>query len=98
MTRRDAILLASRALALYLIAWALNDLSYLPESVLSFRHNTSVLYSNNYLRTYYGVAIVVRVLRSTALFLTAAWLYRCGGRVQAYFLPVEPSALADGSQ
>jgi hypothetical protein len=96
MTRKDAVLLASRALALYLIAWGLNDLSYVPQAVLSFRHNTSVLYTNSYLRTYYGLALVVHVLRSIALFVAAAWLYRCRGRVQAFFLPPETSASLDG--
>ena len=36
MSRKDAIALASRTLALLLIVWALAEASYLPESLHSF--------------------------------------------------------------
>lgn len=93
MTRKDAALLASRALALYLFAWALNDLSYVPQTVISLRHNASVLYTNNYWRTYYSVALLEHLLRTIALFITAVWLYRCG---QAFFLPSQDVAPESG--
>jgi hypothetical protein len=39
MTKRDAVVLASRALALYLICWALSDITHLPQIILEFRHH-----------------------------------------------------------
>lgn len=86
MTRRDAALLASRALALYLIAWALSDLTHLPQSVVSLRHHASVLFTNDYWAYYDTIGFCFLLLRITALFLAAAWLYRCGPGVEAYFL------------
>lgn len=95
MTRRDAVILASRALALYLFAWGLNDLSYVPQTVVSLRHHYSVLSSNDYWFSYYGLELLVRIGRLAALFVTAAWLYACGPRVQRFFLPVDETASTD---
>jgi hypothetical protein len=91
MTRKDAVVLASRAFALYLIAWGLSDLTYVPQSLLSLRHHSSVLFTNDYWWTYYSVALLFHVVRIAALFVTAGWLYRCGHRVEAFFLPSEES-------
>ena len=38
MSRKDAVVLASRTLATLLIVWTLTDVSYLPEYLHSFLH------------------------------------------------------------
>jgi hypothetical protein len=38
ISRKEAVLLASRALAVLLTVWALTDVSYLPERLHSFLH------------------------------------------------------------
>ena len=38
ISRKDAVTLASRTLAVLLTVWALRDVSYLPETLHSFLH------------------------------------------------------------
>jgi uncharacterized membrane protein len=96
MTRREALLLASRALALYLLCWALTEVTYLPQRLFSLTHRSSVLISRDYLSTYDLVGLWFHALRIVALFATAAWLYRGGAPVEAFFLPPE-KALVPGT-
>jgi hypothetical protein len=42
MSRKDAIVLASRTLAVLLTVWALTDAAYLPERLHSFLHYLSL--------------------------------------------------------
>jgi hypothetical protein len=89
MTRRDAILIASRAFALYLICWALTDVTYLPQTVFSLRHHSSALITHDYLWTYYRVEAVFRLIRILALFVTATWLLKGSKGVEDFFLPTK---------
>ncbi len=86
MTRRDAVVLASRALALYLICWALNDVTALPQLVIALRHHTGVLGTHDSWWDYYRVESTFYVVRIVGLFLTAEWLIKCGDGVYRYFL------------
>jgi hypothetical protein len=38
MTKKEAVRLASRTLALLLVVWALSDLSYIPTTAFSLSH------------------------------------------------------------
>lgn len=87
MTRKDAVLLASRALALYLLCWGLSDLSYLPQRFLSLGHHSLALIGHDYAATYYALEFAFGIVRIVALFAVASWLYRCSESVQALFLP-----------
>lgn len=94
MTKREGILLASRALAFYLLCWALSDITYLPQYLLSYRHHSSVLIATDYWSTYHALAFWFHIVRIVALLAAASWLYRCGERVQRFFLPVEQAGNA----
>ena len=55
MSRKDALVLASRGLALLFAVWALGEMSYVPEFLHSFRHyinldpaSSSVQYLRHY--------------------------------------------------
>jgi len=95
MSKRDAVVLASRALALYLICWALTDMSVLPQLVIALRHHTGVLGTHDSWWDYYHVELTFYVVRIVALFLTAEWLIKCGDGVFRYFLGQERTAEAE---
>lgn len=92
MTKREGLLLASRAFALYLLCWGVSEVTYLPQLVLSIKHHSSVLISEDYWSRYYLVDFAFHILRIVALFATASWLYRCSPRVESYFLPPEKAS------
>ena len=100
MSRKDGILLASRALALVLIIGALDELSYLPTRLYSFLHyvhDDSILAPSprgQYLGHYYLIELGFLVIRIVGYSLTAWWLYRGGPEIDELFLPSAP----EGSQ
>jgi hypothetical protein len=98
MTKKDGILLVSRAMTLYLVLWVLSDLTYVPERLFSFFHyaklpNASA--NEHYLRGYYFIILVSLVARIVALSILARWIHKCGPSVESLFLPAKPG-LAEG--
>ena len=97
MTKKEGVVLASRALALYLICWGLSDVTYLPQVLLDVyhhSHHSSVLANEagpDYFLTYHKVQLVFYLFRITALLLTARWLIKHGDGVYRYFFPSERS-------
>jgi hypothetical protein len=93
MSRKDGVLLASRALALILTMWALGELSYLPVHLYSFLHyiqDESILVTSprtQYLRHYYLIDLGFLIIRIAGFALTARWLYRKGPEIDELFLP-----------
>jgi len=90
MSRRDLVFVVSRAFALYLISWALADITYLPERLLSLSHEMSrgsVLTKYDYWASHYLVVTSFLVIRILALVLAARSFWRCGSRVQSFFAP-----------
>ncbi len=85
-------MLASRAFALYLLCWGLSEVTDLPQVLLSVKHHSSVLISQDYWSRYYLVDLAFHIVRVVALFATAGWLYRCGPRVENYFFPPEKAS------
>jgi hypothetical protein len=67
MSRKDAVVLASRALALFFAVWALGEASYLPERLHSFLHYMDEGF------------LVIRIIGYSLL---ARWLYRGGPEVE----------------
>ena len=93
MSRKDAVVLASRALALLMAVWALSEASSLPGSALSFLH-----YSNQepgspvavqYWRHYHLVTLGFLVTRIVGFSFMARWLYKGGPEVEQLFLPLK---------
>ena len=91
MSRRDVIVLTSRALAVLLIVSALVEASYLPERVHSFLRylNSEPAASNSiqYWRHYYLISLGFLVTRVVGFSLVGRWLYRGGPEVEKLLLP-----------
>jgi hypothetical protein len=89
MSAKPVVTVVSRTLSIYFLAWLLYDLTYLPSQLFSFLRyeiglNTSV--GTGYWRNYYLISLCFLVLRMVALFFAVQWFYRCGPRIQRYFL------------
>jgi hypothetical protein len=90
MSRKELVLLVSRAFALLLITWALVEVTYLPDRLFALFHHLSqrsVLAARDYGSTYDLILTGSTVVRMLALFLAAAVFWRCGPRVEALFSP-----------
>jgi hypothetical protein len=88
MPKKELILIASRAVALYFITWALYEVTYLPEHLLGLAHYKSLqsaLSPRTYLTNYYLSLTVLGLIRMVALFLAAVLFWRCGPRIEALF-------------
>src|ERR1700722_18806769 len=95
LTREQAVLLVSRAIACYLLFWAMSDIISLPREILTISHelqgpsslgfSTLSAFKTSYYARYYILNLAASVL-SIALLLTAAgWFYRCGSRIRNFF-------------
>lgn len=103
LSKKDAVLLVSRALALYLLFWSVTDILLLPGELNSILHhlrdlrepvaagNTSGAetyfhHVHDYQLRYYLFSFSANVARIVAWIMAAGWFYRCGPRVQHFFL------------
>jgi hypothetical protein len=95
MSRKDAVILASRTLAVLLTVWALSEVSYLPE-----RFNSFIYYLNRqptpsgsveYWHHYYLIQIGFLCARIVGYGLMARWLYKGGPDIEELLLPMELS-------
>ena len=91
MSRREAILLASRTLAILLTVWALTDVSYLPGSVYAFRHYSSIELTSPNATLYYRhsnlISLSFLITRIIGISLMARWLYKGGPDIEELLLP-----------
>lgn len=99
MLRKSSVFLVSRAFALFLITWVLDDVTYLPERLFALSHHLSLrsaLATHDYWSSYYWIITTFNLVRILALSFAAALFWRCGPRVEALFSPQpddqEPSA------
>ena len=102
MSKKELVVLVSRAFALLLITWALVEVTYLPERVLALSHHisqTSVLATSlDYTTRYYLLLIIFNVVRMLALFFAALLFWRCGPRVEAIFSHQSGNQAASGQE
>jgi hypothetical protein len=98
ISRKDAVTLASRTLAVLLTVWALADLSYLPGRLHSFLHygTPSSTAATQYLRHYYLIEVGFLVTRVIGYSLMARWLFKGGLEIEELLLP-EPEENAAGN-
>jgi hypothetical protein len=91
ISRKDAVVLASRTLATLLMVWALNDVSFLPERVHSLLHYLSHEPASpaavEYGRHYYLIQIGFLITRIVGYSLMAMWLYKGGTDIEELLLP-----------
>ncbi|MGD0547356.1 MAG: hypothetical protein ABR991_05950 [Terracidiphilus sp.] len=96
MSRKEVVLLVSRALAMIQLITALLDISYLPEKFMSFNHYTRVAnimadsdrgeYYQYYLN-YDRVGLALLFARIAALLLFAFLFWNCGPTIERILLP-----------
>jgi hypothetical protein len=89
MSKKELVVLVSRAFALLLITWTFVEVTYIPERVFALSHHirqTSVLATSlDYGTRYYLLLIGFNVVRTLALFFAALLFWKCGPRVEAIF-------------
>jgi hypothetical protein len=87
MSSRQAVVLASRVLCVYLLFWVVNNLIDLPSDVLSLHQRLSALTAGSlfsydkYLFRYYSLRLEALILKTALELFFAGVLYRCGPRV-----------------
>jgi hypothetical protein len=86
MSRKDALLLASRGLAVLLTITALADVSFLPEFLNSFIHYNDDA-PGSYWKSYYLIRTGFLVVRIVGYSLAARWLFKGGPEVEELLLP-----------
>jgi hypothetical protein len=95
MTREEAILLVSRALACIQAIAALLDFSYLPEHMLSLHHYLQLAQTGSTTVAYWlsleRVEIAFYFGRIAILLLTTLIFWNCGPRIARFLLPEQAS-------
>ena len=91
MPKKELVLIASRAISLYLVFWFLGNLANTPSIVFAISHYAGLPASagQNYLYKLELIQLLSHIVASTALFLAAIWTYRCGPKLEAYLSPSE---------
>ena len=86
MSRKDAVVLGSRALAVLFVVSALVEASYLPERLYSFLHyidqDPGPATFMEYRRHYYLISLGFLAVRVIGFSLMAKWLYRGGPEIE----------------
>ena len=93
--RDQAILIASRLFAAYLLFWFLFDLTLLPHQLFHVVHylkesrvvglSVAIAKDDSYLLRSYVLEMLGNILRIVLLLMAAGWFYRCGPRIQRFF-------------
>ena len=90
ISKREAVVLASRLIATYLLIWALDAASYLPVRIYEYAHHagpTSAVAGVNYISNLYLVDLVMAVVRVLGLALVSLLFFRASPGLQAFLLP-----------
>ncbi len=95
MTQEQAIRIASRTFAAYLLFWVVVDATYLPREILDIVHELqgphafgySVLsaFKASYYPRLYIMYLLENILRIAIWLMAAGWFYRCGPRIRRFF-------------
>jgi len=89
MSRKEFVLLVSRAFALLLAAWVFVDVTYLLGHLFPLFHHMSLrsalATTYDYWTIYYLTLVVFDLVRIVVLSLAAALFWKCGPRVEALF-------------
>jgi hypothetical protein len=88
MSRKEVIVLVSRAFAACQLATALLEISYLPERLFSMHHHASLVSvisvsaADSYWRTYDQIDILSLIARILGLLTLTVVFWRCGSWVE----------------
>lgn len=86
-------------MALLFIAWAVSEVTYIPERLFSLQHHLaerSVLATQDYWSRYYMIVTATLLLRILGWFIAAAVFWKCGPRLHALLQPVANNDEASG--
>jgi hypothetical protein len=92
ITKKDAVLIASRVVTIYFLAWLVSDLLLIPGDISRVHFftvwtaHTRSAYDAN-LRSDEIRLLCVHVIRVALAFLAAGWAYRCGPSVARFLFP-----------
>ena len=91
MSRKEAVLLIARTISVYLLIWALTDLTYIRQNLFALADHASLtaIVSENYLRNYDLIYLAFRFIRIVALFAAANWFHSCGTKGEHFFFPFD---------
>jgi len=92
MSRKAFVPLASRALSLNLVIWAVAGLVYVPAHFFSALHyrNMGVRTPRvEYLYILDLILILSHLVLSVGLFIASVWVYRCGPSIEGFLSPSE---------
>lgn len=87
MTKKDLVVIASRAIALYFIFWALDNLSYVPVDAFTLSHYSAL--PQEYIYKYHLVLLSHHLVAAVLFFVGAIWVYRRGPSVENFLSPSE---------
>jgi hypothetical protein len=101
MSRKEAVLLVSRAFAAMQLATALLEMGYLPERFWSMHHHTavsvlSVSAADSYWNAYYRINILFLIARILGLLTLTVLFWRCGSWVERVVFSGQAAQEADG--
>jgi hypothetical protein len=98
LTREQAVLIASRLFAAYLLFWVITDTIVLPRQIIDVVHtlNQSTAMGRSMLSAInapstmrlYIIYLTENVLRITLSLMAAGWFYRCTPRIRNFFAAV----------
>lgn len=104
MSSRQAVVLASRVLCVFMLFCAVSNFIDLPADILALHQHWSVLATRSeipydrYLSRYYSLRVDALILKSTLELFFAGIFYRCGPRVGNFLMGKESNSLiADGT-
>jgi hypothetical protein len=96
MSRKEAVLLVSRAVSILQVIYVLMEVTYLPVQFMSFFHHVNrasvldtPLASDAFYRTYYGVDIAFLLVRVAIEVTLAVFFWNCGPWIERVLLPKE---------
>jgi presenilin-like A22 family membrane protease len=95
MSKKEIVVLVSRAVAVYLTLWTLVEFTYLPSRIFSLAHHqgkVSVLATHNYWWDVDVIGLVCHVVRILILGAAALTLFTSGPRFQTFLLPIREAA------
>ena len=96
MSSRQAVVLASRVICVFLVFWVVSNLVDLPADILGVRQHWNALAVSpdisyeRYWARYYLLRLEVLILKSALELFFAGAFYRCGPRI-SQFLAGEPA-------
>ena len=95
IARDQAILLASRIFAAFLLFWVVDDIIQLPRELFAVMHYfhesarpdvpLARALSASYFLSDYVLYLLSNILRIALWLLAAGWFYRCGPRIHSFF-------------